>query len=70
MQVLTKDNVPKIGQVVRAKDYLGNVHEGEIVGRDWAFDRLMLIELGIFNAEGFVGRNVTIWAGRDEFELI
>lgn len=69
MQILTTANVPAIGATVNATDYLGNVHTGEVVGRDWSFDRLTAIELGVFNAQGFVGRNVTIWAGRDSFEM-
>jgi hypothetical protein len=69
MQTLTTANVPAVGATVRATDYLGNVHTGEVVGRDWSFENMMAIELGIRNAAGFLGRNVTIWAGRDSFEL-
>lgn len=69
METLTKANVPAIGTTVTVTDYLGNVHTGEVVGRDWSFDRLAAVEVGVFNAQGFVGRNVTVWAGRDLIEV-
>lgn len=69
MQILTTDNAPAVDALVNATDYLGNVHTGRVAGREWMFDRLMAIELDIRDAAGFSGRRVTIWAGRDSFEL-
>lgn len=69
MQTLTTTNAPAINALVNAVDYLGNSHTGRVAGREWCFDRLMAIELDIRNVEGFSGRSVTIWAGRDSFEL-
>ena len=69
LEILTTANCPKIGAVVTVTDYLGNVHTGAVTGRDWSFDRLLAVEVGIFDAAGFPGRNVTIWAGHDKIDF-